>query len=111
MFIFREERENSSVMRNRILRMLETRQAMHLGELQMRLGSEQKLVLEALESMVKEGVVEVMRPVNYHRSDHDFFRLRESEEELSRIPEPYRRQTGELPQNFVHLAGEAMACI
>ena len=62
-----------------IRRLLESRHAMHIGEISMQLGVAEDLVRDELEAMRARGEIERLRPVNYPFDDQDFFRLRGEE--------------------------------
>ena len=113
--------------RRRIRRILETRHAMHIGELSQRLGLVEPQVRAELEGMMSRGEVERLRPLQYERDDQDFFRLCGLKLRTTIVAErwghlrvctrrEYTRRTGEAAhargmQRHVRLAGEAMACL
>jgi hypothetical protein len=64
-----------TVLSRRIMRLLGGRHAMHIGELQMRLGVGAAAVRAVLGEMIGNGKIVMLRPINCNREDHDFFRL------------------------------------
>lgn len=110
MVAFRTATENGQRLTARIREILEKRQAMHLGELRLRLEANPETVLSELEAMRAAGEIERLRPVNCQRDDHDYFRLN---------PSPGALKWDALRAAFnakdihVHarLAGETVACL
>ena len=80
--------------------MLETRDALCVGELAQRLGVAEGVVRDELDALVERGEVTRLRPWNFSGEDLDFFRL------------CARRGAGESDAAAcVRLAGEAMLCV
>ena len=98
MFVFRTTTEDRTRVARRILRTLDGRQAMHIGELCLRLGLAEPLVREELESLRQRDQVECLRPWSYDRDDLDFFRI------------PTKRWNQFAPQ-AIRMVGDAMACV
>jgi hypothetical protein len=111
MFTFRGVAEDSEQLARRIRRVLERRNAMHIGELHMRLGMDMDAVRAELDAMVSRGEVERMRPIGYTRDDHDFFAVNGPsgmEVRTDNMCVPQVTMDGE---QEVRLAGETMACL
>ena len=95
----------------RIRSLLGRRQAMHIGELRMRLGVDRTTVQTELETMVARGEVERLRPIDYPREDHDFFRVNGPVGMTEKAECRWFSQTVMDEQQYLRLAGEAMACL
>ena len=100
--------EETECMARRILRILELRHAVHIGELRMRLGVNGAAVQAELNAMMARGEVERLRPADYPQEDHDFFRATppasgSRNEDMGRTA-----QAAKDAQHHVRLAGEAM---
>ena len=75
MFTFRETCRDAGSINGKIKTVLSSRLAMHIGELCMRLGENEKTVRINLEMLVASGIVERLRPIGYEKDDMDFFRI------------------------------------
>jgi hypothetical protein len=74
-FTFRGTTPDFVDLRKRVLDLLAARNAMHIGELRMRLGVEVETLGSVLEAMRESGEIKRLRPMGYTRDDHDFFRV------------------------------------
>jgi len=76
MFTFRKMVDDAERIGRRVRRTLESRSAISIGELCLRLSMYSTAVVRAeLEAMVSRGEVERLRPVGYALDNYDFFRL------------------------------------
>ncbi len=92
-----------------IRRLLERRHAVALNELCLWTGADKAVVRSQLESMVKRGDVERLRPIGYGSEDRDFYR---PVRPVVRRPEDGRRRLSwEDGRDHVRLAGLAMASL
>jgi predicted ArsR family transcriptional regulator len=108
MFTFRDKAEDGERLARDIRRLLARRQAVHIGELGMRLGVEEEVLRSRLEGLMASGEIENLRPLDYPREDLDFFRLKR----------PSGTTSGSGGKDYasaiadrVRLAGETVACL
>lgn len=103
-FQFREDVWTEIRLMDRIRRLLEMRNAMHIGELCIRLGVSEDAVRDSLDAMHAQGEVERLRPVNYDGGDQDFFRLRHAPAASVELRDSSQQN------RWISAAGMATAC-
>ena len=111
MYTFRMATEEAQRLRHRILRTLERRHAISIGELSMRLGAVESVVREEVEAMVAHGEVERLRPVDYTRDDLDFFCASRPAARSNDSGGRLESQGAQNGRMHVRPAGETMACL
>ena len=103
--------EDAERLARQIKSVLEYRQAMNIGELSLRLGVDRTAVQTELEAMMARGEVERLRPIDYPREDHDFFRVNGHGGMTAKSDGRWFSQTVLDGQQHMRLAGKAMACL
>ena len=62
-------------------RLLELRKMVKVSEAAVRLGLDELAMRAAVDALVRQGTAEILRPVYYDRTDHDYCRLRHKQED------------------------------